>query len=388
MTKNSTKAIRVMSVLFEDRYGGPQKRVIQIAKILSNYGVKTILCLPEGRGNTADIAKEAGIEVQRVAFERIPRPQELEKVLVWVSFLLRDVWRFIRLFRRVQPEVVHINGAFFLAPALAAKLVKVPLVWHLNDTIAPVKIAAVLGSIVRLFATQIVTAAEAVTAHYRVAHVPHTIIYAPVDTTLYKVIGRIREHQTPRIGLIANWSPIKGVEYFVQAVALVREQIGNNLEIVFAGAKMTSHTDYCQYVDQLINKLGLCSCIHNYGFVPSSADILVGLDVLVLSSTTEACPMVVLEGMATGIPVVATDVGGVRELLLCDPLYPAGIVVPPKNPEAIASAILELLRNPDKATFMGQNGRRLAEECFSLEICAQKHLKIYTNLADRSVNKL
>lgn len=90
--------------------------------------------------------------------------------------------------------------------------------------------------------------------------------------------------------------------------------------------------------------------------------------------------MVVLEGMAAGVPVVAADVGGLRELLLGDPERPAGVVVPPRDPEAISQAVLRLLEKPDEASRMGENGRSLAEERFSLQTCAWRHLEVYESL--------
>ena len=90
--------------------------------------------------------------------------------------------------------------------------------------------------------------------------------------------------------------------------------------------------------------------------------------------------MAVLEGMAAGVPVVATDVGGVREILLGDPAGPAGVVVPPRAPEALAAAVLALLKDPEQAKRMGRNGRILAQKRFSLEACADRHLKVYKSL--------
>jgi glycosyltransferase involved in cell wall biosynthesis len=185
------------------------------------------------------------------------------------------------------------------------------------------------------------------------------------------------ERPVSRIGLVANWNPNKAIEDFVRAAALVREHLGGELEVIFAGAKLTSHAAYCQYVEDLIEDLGLTPCIRDYGFVPSVVDVLAELDVLVLSSLTEAFGMAILEGMAMGVPVVATDVGGVRELVAADLAQPAGILVPPKDPEAMAAAILELLRHADQAARMGQNGRRLAEAHFSLGACVQRHLEVY-----------
>lgn len=369
----------VLNVLFDDRFGGSSKRVTQVARYLAaNEGVHTLLCLPEGDGNTAGVARDMGIPVARVGFERIPRPSDLRRVLRWTVRLPRDTRRFLALYRRERPDAIHVNGAFFMPPALAAKLARVPLVWHLNDTVLPARVAPLFGAFVRLLANRIVTTSEDVAVHYGVSSVPHDVMTPPVDPRCFDVVREPGGDGPPyRIGLVANWNPLKGVEYFVRAAALVREELGDDLEVVFAGARLKTHAEYARRADDLISETGLRPAVRELGFVSSVAPVLAGLDVLVMTSTAEASSMPVLEAMAVGVPVVATDVGGVRELVEADPASPAGLVVPLRAPEAIAAAVLKLLREPETAALMGRNGRRLAGERFSLEICAHRHLAVY-----------
>jgi glycosyltransferase involved in cell wall biosynthesis len=86
-------------------------------------------------------------------------------------------------------------------------------------------------------------------------------------------------------------------------------------------------------------------------------------DVFVLTSNSEGCPNVILEAMATGLPVVSTSVGGVPELVTDE----TGILVPPGDDAALADAIRQLLDDPARRQAMGQAGRRRAVEHFSLE---------------------
>ena len=378
--------MRILNVVFDDRFGGPQSRIVQTAQTLRDQDVETVLCLPKGEGDAAEIAQRAGVEVRRVGFERIPRLSNLIRILRWTALSPRDVLRFVSLLRKERPKIVHVNGAFFIVPVLASKLMRVPVVWHLNDTIVPPKLAYIMGTLVRLLADRIIVASEAVARHYQI-NGKYEVIHAPVDIALYRPATRFSKNGgVRRVGLVANWSPVKGVEYFVHGAALVREGITQrkgplDIEFVFVGKKYVTHDKYCKEIDALIDRLQLRPFIRDYGFVSPIVDVIGELDVLVLSSTSEASPMIVLEAMASGIPVVATDVGGVREMILADPPNPAGIVVPPKNPKAIASGIIELLEHPDKANWMAQNGRRLATELFSLERCAQQHLMVYASLA-------
>lgn len=376
----------VLNVLFDDRFGGSSKRVTQVARYLATHeDVHTLLCLPEGTGNTAEVAWEMGVPITRVGFERIPRPSDLRRVFRWTVRLPRDVRRFLDLYRRERPDVTHVNGAFFLPPAIAAKLARVPLAWHLNDTVIPKKVAPLFGALVRLMADRVLVTSEDVARHYGVTDFPHDVMPPPVDPRCFDVTWRPRRDGRRRIGLVANWNPLKGVEYFVRAAALVRERLGEDLEVVFVGAKLETHADYARGVDALIDEFGLRPAVREYGFVPSVAPILAGLDVLVMTSTAEASSMPVLEAMAIGVPSVASDAGGVRELLHAELEHPAGVVVPIRNPEAIAAAVLDLLRRPKEAAQMGENGRRLASERFSLKACAGRHLKAYKGAVGRKV---
>lgn len=372
--------MRVLNVVFEERIAGPTRRIVRVGKQLSDYGVETVLCLPAGKGNVADYAQESGIEVRRVQFERIPRPTDPKRILRWMAFAPRDVLRFARLFRRERADIVHVNGAFFITPGIAAKLLGIPVVWHLNDTVVPRTVAPVFGNLVRVMADQIVVAAEAVAEHYGVSGTEYEVIYAPVDVAQFEGIARERERKSPRVGLLANRLPTKGVEYFIEAAALIREH-RKDAEFVLAGAAFPNHMDYYRRTNEMVAGLGLEPVLYDHGFVSSVGDILKDLDVLVLSSTSEASPTVVFEGMAAGIPVVATDVGGVREMLLREPERAAGVVVPPRSPGDIAAAALELLDDPERAARMGENGRYFAEKYFSLQECARHHLEVYQSLS-------
>ncbi len=372
---------RVVNVLFDDRLAGPSSRVIQVGRRLKQHRVETVICMPEGAGEAAALATERGVRIRRIPMSRIPRPGRPWAMLRWLVALPRDVGRLRTVFREEGAEVVHVNGAFFLAPAIAARLGGLALVWHLNDTIVPRKAAWVLGQMVRAVATRIVVAAKAVARHYGVSGTAHDVIYAPVDVDRFDA-GRLasrRDRDAPlRVACIANWYPEKGIEYFVRACAMVRDELpGRRLEVVLAGAKLETQADYCRDVETLIDKLGLRGATRYLGFVREVPEVLAGLDILALSSVSEACPMVVLEAMSSALPVVATDVGGVRELLAPDTDERAGLVIPPRDPVAMARAIRALVESPELAAQLGRNGRRRACEKFSLDQCSERHLRVY-----------
>ncbi len=114
----------VLNALFDDKSGGAQKRVIEVGRELTDsYNVKTILLLPLGEGNVELEAKKAGLEVRRARYGRIPKPEKVWMLARWLILLPIDIVRIIAVIREVGVDIVHVNGAFFVAPAFAARFV-------------------------------------------------------------------------------------------------------------------------------------------------------------------------------------------------------------------------------------------------------------------------
>lgn len=381
-----SERLRVANALFDDRFGGPQRRVAEVAMGLRGRGVDTVVLLPTGAGNAESVLASNGLHVRRVKMERIPNPHRPVRVLRWSVLLARDIVHFRRVLREEAADVVHVNGAFFLAPAFAARSLGLPVVWHFNDTLVPPCAARLLGGLVRLLATRIVVAAEAVAVHYGVENTPHDVLYAPVDVSRFSISGAAASARSlRRVGILANWNPLKGHPDFLRAIARTVEN-GVDVRAVLLGARLDTHRAYATDVDRLIAELSLVGRVEERGFVDDVPRALASLDALVLASHSEACPIAVLEGMAAGLPVVATDVGGVRELLTPDARRPAGLVVPPSNPEALSQALTRVLSDQALARRLGRNGRALAAQRFSLERCVAAHEEVYASVvAGRSV---
>ena len=170
-----------------------------------------------------------------------------------------------------------------------------------------------------------------------------------IDVETYVAIPRQEDRSTRTVALIGRVVPIKDVKTFLRACAILNGMLPA-LEALIVGPTDEDPA----YYEECMNLVRFLKLEHTVRFTGrvKLQEVLGAIDVLVLTSISEAQPLVILEAGASGIPAVATDVGSCRELLLGrsdehPPLGPAGDVTPLCNPSATAQALARLLTEPD-----------------------------------------
>jgi glycosyltransferase involved in cell wall biosynthesis len=138
------------------------------------------------------------------------------------------------------------------------------------------------------------------------------------------------------------------------------------------------------YIQQEIARLGLQDFFAIIPGRPDPENIYAAIDVYVCTSDTEGFSNVILEAMACGKAVIATNVGGNPEAVVPDK---TGIIVPVRSPKAISQAARRLLESPELRLSMGALGRKRIEEQFSVKMMVTAHEKLYSRLLlDRSIS--
>ena len=184
----------------------------------------------------------------------------------------------------------------------------------------------------------------------------------------------------PVIGAVVVLRPQKALEVLLRASVAIREEIPDVQVLVVGGAEISSADDdnsYVQSLRRLSVDLGLEGTVRFLGLRDDVPALLKAFDVCLLSSDYEGSPLSVLEYMEASRPVVATRVGGVPDIVQ-DGV--TGVLVEPQAPEALASAVVGLLRDPDRAAAMGRAGkeRRLRE--FTIEAAVGRVQALYEEL--------
>jgi glycosyltransferase involved in cell wall biosynthesis len=202
----------------------------------------------------------------------------------------------------------------------------------------------------------------------RVSLIPNAVIPAPDDPP--NLSGTLPDGwlEEPLVGVVARLQPEKGVATFLKAAALVsKASPGARFLVVGDGPLREELRD-------LVGRLGVEDRVRFLGYRTEARALIRLLDVLVVPSLTEGSPLIVLEAMAAGVPVVASAVGGVPDQARHGE---EGLLVPPGDPEALAGAMDELLRDPRRARRLGAAGRRRTENGFSHETLVRRIEGVY-----------
>ena len=179
------------------------------------------------------------------------------------------------------------------------------------------------------------------------------------------------------IGIVGRLERWKGQEVFLRAMSLVGDAIPRARGII-VGDPVPYALDYRDSLFNLRDELGLSERVFFSPFRHDLPVVMAALDVVVLASTSpEPFGRVLIEAMAAGKPIVATDAGGIREIVE-DQVQ--GLLVPPGDAPALARAITEILTQPEQAAAMGQAGQARVYERFGIQQSVDGVQAIYGQL--------
>ncbi|MFH1269458.1 MAG: lipopolysaccharide heptosyltransferase II [Candidatus Omnitrophota bacterium] len=176
------------------------------------------------------------------------------------------------------------------------------------------------------------------------------------------------------VGIIGRITPAKGHLHFIKAMAYVARSVPR-LKIWIIGDASGSKEAYKEQVQVLVKRLGLWHCTQFLGNQRDIPGILAHLDLLVLSTTThEAFGRVIVEAQACGVPVIATRVGGVIDII---DDQKTGLLVPPADPVSIAEAAIKIFKDPELSRRLAENAYKKVKEKYNIELMARSTIDAY-----------
>jgi glycosyltransferase involved in cell wall biosynthesis len=385
---------RLLSIIQTPTFGGPHNQMLRLTEPLNKLGWETRVILPAERESGFERLSEAGIEVVEIPIFRMRKKLDPRVHGQFVIGFRPTVRQLRSQIREYQPDVVQVCGLMSLHGAIAAYLERVPVVWQLLSTFAPLPLRFLLTPLVCKIADVVMTTGTEIgRQHPGLAKAEDRIIpfFPPVDTGLFKPdrFQRAKARQELNIpegalliGTIGNQNWQKGHDYFVDIARRVYER-HPYVRFRILGAHTPSNADYYQKnVIQRARDYGLLEEGVLDFVEPGSrvAELLPALDIFLLTSRAEGVPTAILEAMSCGIPVVATDVGSVKEVVEEDI---TGLVVPPADVSAAIEALEGMLRDANLMSRMGWMARQRAIERFDVNVCASVHATAYQQAMER-----
>ena len=297
------------------------------------------------------------------------------------------------LFREEKFDIVHTHTAKAgLLGRIAAWLAGVPFIIHsphghnFYGYFGPFlsKIIVILERFVSCFTSKIIVSTKLEKedlVSFKVARPEKIVVFnSGVELENYKDIvidskelrNQLKlEKDKPIVGMIGRLEPVKGPQYFIEAAKLVIENFPEVAFLIIGEGSLRNE------LEMQCKNANILERIVFTGWREDIPELLSTIEILALPSLNEAVGRILIEAGASGVPVVASNVGGVPQIVNNNQ---TGILVPPKDPYAMAQAIVSLLKDKEKRKKMGQAAQKWVDIKFSTHTMFKQISNLYRDL--------
>ena len=296
---------------------------------------------------------------------------------------LRVIFELHRAVQRHRIDLVHANSlSVALLGGIVAKINRIPILMHKRYATS----YGILDRLCERLLHRVILVSEATRWDFASTE-KQTLIYNGVDLDAFQAspeeVEVLRAELSPDapnaailVGVVTRITPEKGIHFLVRAMRELKGRTNVRLLIV-GGPYFQKDVDYMDTLKQEVADLGIEDSVIFTGFLSDTRIVTSLLDiVLVPSIIPEACPRTIIEAMAVGKPVIATPLGGSKELVIPE----TGILVPPEDASAVAEAIATLATDRERLIEMGKAARDRAVQLFSSEKNTALTETVYTEL--------
>ena len=389
---NDSKPTRVMRIITHLHISGPALQAVLLTNRLNQLGYDGLIVAGKSQGeddSLADIAKKYAVDI--LELPRLDR--SVNPLVVWKGF-----WQLYRKIKEIKPDVVHTHTttAGFLG-RLAARVAGVPVVIHTMHfhpfrgyyNAFSTRAFILVERLGAYLSDSIITLSEGL--RREIAETYHItsrkrINVLPIGFDLQIFADTKRHQQTfrqmwgiaedaPLIGIIGRLLPVKNHGLFLEAAKLIHAQNPAARFVIVGDGDI--RTD----LEAKAKALGLDNVVIFTGWQHQMENIYSDLDVLVTSSLNEGTPIPIIEALSAGCPVVATEVGGIPELLDAGKW---GKLVPSDDVKALSTAILETVNQPPDLT----EAQKTMLRRYSIDRLAEDMDSLYRGLLTKKQNNV
>lgn len=403
---------RILYVQHDSEVSGSIYSLLYLVRSLDPTRYEATVLFHAGEGPAVDIFRQAKVRtiVRRdISFygHADMAHYSFRSARPWlpITELLRipaSVRRMADLLRRDRYDLIHLNTSLEVPAALGAHRAGTPFFWHIREPLRHGVFGLRRRLIQRLF-RRLPSRAIAISEHEASTLGPNdrlTVIHNFVDFSRFdrSVNGAgVRAElglspQAPVIGMLGGAVPHKGALVLIRAAAILRREFPD-LRVLVVGCRPPAQSpsavkragrealrvigvlpDYRREMERCIAALGLGGIVDLIGVRTDIPAVLAAMDVVTFPATVAHFPRPVIEAQAMARPAVASAAGGALELISHGK---DGMLVPPRDPEALAGAIASVLRDPPLARNMGEAAYARARRMFDVRRNAARIIAMY-----------
>ena len=212
------------------------------------------------------------------------------------------------------------------------------------------------------------------------------LIYSAVDTSLYRPGGdrsALQEElslpaHAKLVGMVSQFIPRKGHDVMLECIRNMVSEVPDARFLFFGKGSLK------EKIGNMAAEMGIGDACRFCGFREDLPALLPSLDLLVHPAVMEGLGVSLLQASACGVPIVAAKAGGIPEVVIQGK---TGVLVPPGDPQALARAVIRLLKEREEAERMGRAGRRMVEQRFSIDRMVEEYLDLYCQVASREATR-
>ena len=354
--------MNILQILPELNVGGVETGTLDLARSLVKLGHKAVV-VSAGGGLVGELEAAGAIHYQLAAQKKS-----------FVS-IIRAVPRLVEIIRKEDIDIVHARSrvpawiAYFACRRTGRAFITTCHGYYSRHFFS-----RVMG-----WGRRVIALSNCIARHmiedFGVPHERIRLIPRSVELGKFEFVSpEKKRRQEFNVGIVGRITPLKGHLYFIKAMAQVVKAVPQ-LKIWIVGDAPSTKAAYKEQAEILVKRLGLAHCTEFLGAQADIAAIYAHLDLLVLATVThEAFGRVIIEAQASGVPVVATEVGGVVDIIENGI---NGLLVPPADPLRMAEAAVRIARDPQLAAGLAKNGYEKVKEKYNLELMVKSTLDVY-----------
>ena len=364
---------KLLSILYLSSFGddgrGGQKSLLSLISNLDRQAFKAHIVVPTENGSLEEKLKNHDVEGSVIGFPKV--------IDYRVTSKIKAFWKLFNLVSKYQIDIIHTDGprnTFYAG--IVAKLKRIPLIWHVR-----VSNQDRYDRLLYNLSSKIILVADALRSRFKFSdHAKKFVtIHNGVDLSKFRPQeqkGFIRkkykiEKNELLIVVTARIEKLKGQKYLIEACSKLQNKIPQ-FRILLAGE--VTDSAYLKECQDKASEIGIIDRVIFSGQLDNVSQLLNATDIFVLPSLCEAFPRSVIEAMAAGKPVIATNVGGCSEAFE-DKI--SGFLVPAKDSGALAEKILLLEKNRILREKIGGEARYRVEKKFEIGDKVKQTEKLY-----------